>query len=58
MPIPGRQFPAVVERVALASNNTATSTQQQQQGQQGNAVINYEARLAVDQRQTACCARA
>jgi HlyD family secretion protein len=44
---PGRQFPATVERVALASNNTATSTQQQQQGQQGNAVINYEARLAV-----------
>src|SRR6187401_391247 len=44
---PGRAFPAVVERVALASNNTATSTQQQQQGQQGNAVINYEARLAV-----------
>jgi HlyD family secretion protein len=44
---PGRQFPATVERVALASNNTATSTQQQQQGQQGNTVINYEARLAV-----------
>jgi HlyD family secretion protein len=44
---PGRQFPATVERVALASNNTATSTQQQQQGQQGNAVIAYEARLAV-----------
>ncbi|HEY6814347.1 MAG TPA: efflux RND transporter periplasmic adaptor subunit [Croceibacterium sp.] len=43
---PGRQFPASVERVALASNNTATSTQQQQQ-QQGNAVISYEARLAV-----------
>jgi HlyD family secretion protein len=47
---PGRQFPAVVERVALASNNTATSTQQQQQGQQGTAVINYEARLSVDNR--------
>jgi HlyD family secretion protein len=47
---PGRAFPAVVERVALASNNTATSTQQQQQGQQGNAVINYEARLSVDNR--------
>jgi HlyD family secretion protein len=44
---PGREFPASVERVALASNNTATSTQQQQQGQQGNAVISYEARLAV-----------
>ena len=47
---PGRQFPAAVERVALASNNTATSTQQQQQGQQGNTVINYEARLSVDNR--------
>lgn len=44
---PGRRFPAVVERIALASNTTATSTQQQQQGQQGNTVINYEARLAV-----------
>jgi HlyD family secretion protein len=47
---PGREFPAVVERVALASNNTATSTQQQQQGQQGATVINYEARLSVDNR--------
>jgi HlyD family secretion protein len=47
---PGRRFPAAVERVALASNNTATSTQQQQQGQQGNTVINYEARLSVDNR--------
>ena len=45
---PGRQFPATVERVALASNTTATSTQQQQQGQQGNTVISYEARLAVN----------
>lgn len=45
---PGRQFPAVVERVALASNNTATSTQTQQSGQQGATVINYEARLSVD----------
>jgi HlyD family secretion protein len=44
---PGRRFPATVERIALASNTTATSTQQQQQGQQGNTVINYEARLAV-----------
>ncbi len=43
---PGREFPATVERIALASNNTATSTQQQ--GQQGNAVISYEARLAVN----------
>jgi len=46
---PGREFPALVERVALASNNTATSSQQQQ-GQQGAAVINYEARLAVGNR--------
>jgi HlyD family secretion protein len=45
---PGRRFPATVERVALASNNTATSTQQQKQGQQGNTVIIYEARLTVD----------
>jgi HlyD family secretion protein len=44
---PNRRFPAVVERIALASNTTAMSTQQQQQGQQGNTVINYEARLAV-----------
>src|SRR5690606_41330224 len=42
---PGRRFPATVERIALASNNTATSTQQQQAGQQANAVIAYEARL-------------
>lgn len=45
---PGRQFPAVVERVDLASNNTALSSQQQQQGQQANAVVIYEARLTVD----------
>jgi len=44
---PGRRFPATVERIALASNNTAQSTQQQQQGQQGNAVVIYEARLTV-----------
>ncbi|OYW45166.1 MAG: efflux transporter periplasmic adaptor subunit [Sphingomonadales bacterium 32-68-7] len=44
---PGRQFPAVVERVALASNNTATANQQQQGTQQGTSVINYEARLSV-----------
>lgn len=42
---PGRQFPAIVERVDLASSNTATSTQQQQQA---NSVILYEARLTVD----------
>lgn len=44
---PGRRFPATVERIALASNNTAQSTQQQQQGQQGNTVVSYEARLIV-----------
>jgi HlyD family secretion protein len=48
---PGRRFPAVVERVALASNTTAQSSQQQQQGQQANAVINYEARLTVNNAQ-------
>jgi len=47
---PGRAFPASVERVALASNSTATSSQQQQAAQQGAAVINYEARLSVDNR--------
>mgnify|MGYP000203417728 CR=1 FL=1 len=41
---PGRRFPATVERVDLASNNIALSTQQQQQGQQ---VVSYEARLIV-----------
>ena len=43
---PGRRFPAIVERVDLASNNTAQTAQQQQQ--QGNSVIIYEARLTVD----------
>lgn len=41
---PGRRFPATVERVDLASNNIALTTQQQQQGQQ---VVSYEARLIV-----------
>ncbi|KLE32052.1 efflux RND transporter periplasmic adaptor subunit [Aurantiacibacter gangjinensis] len=40
---PGRRFPATVERVDLASNNIAQN-QQQQQGQQ---VVSYEARLLV-----------
>lgn len=40
---PGRQFPAIVERVDLASNNTATSTQTTT-----NTVVTYEARLTVD----------
>jgi HlyD family secretion protein len=42
---PGRRFPATVERVDLASNNTATASQET--AQQANAVIIYEARLAV-----------
>lgn len=41
---PGRRFPARVERVDLASNNIALTDQQQQQGQQ---VVSYEARLIV-----------
>lgn len=41
---PGRRFPATVERVDLASNNIALSEQQQQQSQQ---VVSYEARLIV-----------
>jgi len=41
---PGRRFPATVERVDLASNNIALTTQQQQQSQQ---VVSYEARLIV-----------
>jgi len=47
---PGRAFPASVERVDLASTNTATTaasgTSAAANGQ-GNSVVNYEARLAV-----------
>lgn len=42
---PGRRFPATVERVDLASNNIALTDQQQQQAQQ---VVSYEARLIVE----------
>ena len=42
---PARQFPALVERIDLASNNTANAAAGQEQGQ--NAVVSYEARLAV-----------
>lgn len=42
---PGRRFPATVERVDLASNNIAQSSQQQQAG--GQQVVSYEARLIV-----------
>ena len=44
---PGRRFPALVERVDLASN-TVAQTQQQQSAQQGQSVVSYEARLTVD----------
>jgi HlyD family secretion protein len=46
---PGRRFPASVERVDLASNNTANAAAAAQQGTQAqaNAVVAYEARLAV-----------
>lgn len=40
---PGREFPAVVERVDLASNNTSTEAQQAN----SNSVVTYEARLTV-----------
>ena len=52
---PGRRFPAVVERVDLASNNIAQSNSQQQQ--QGNQVVSYEARLIVSNAE-GCCAPA
>ena len=41
---PGREFPAQVERVDLASGNIALGDQQQN----ANAVVEYEARLTVD----------
>ncbi|HYD25925.1 MAG TPA: efflux RND transporter periplasmic adaptor subunit [Croceibacterium sp.] len=45
---PGRRFPALVERIDLASNNTANATAGQTGGQgQANAVVSYEARLSV-----------
>jgi HlyD family secretion protein len=46
---PGRRFPALVERVDLASSNTASAAQASQSGTQAqtNTVVNYEARLAV-----------
>ena len=42
---PGRQFPATVERVDLASGNISTA---EQSSGQANAVVEYEARLTVD----------
>lgn len=46
---PGRRFPAVVERVDQASSNTASQASQQSAAtaSTANAVVSYEARLAV-----------
>jgi HlyD family secretion protein len=48
---PGRAFPASVERIDLASTNTASTaasgTSGAAAGGQANSVVNYEARLAV-----------
>jgi HlyD family secretion protein len=48
---PGRAFPATVERIDLASTNTASTaasgTSTQATAGQGNSVVNYEARLSV-----------
>lgn len=45
---PGRRFPAVVERIDLASTNTAdTSATSTAAASTGNSVVEYEARLAV-----------
>lgn len=45
---PGRRFPATVERVDLASSNTATTTASAQAaGTQADSVVSYEGRLAV-----------
>lgn len=45
---PGRRFPARVERIDLASTNTASASAAQTGAQsQADAVISYEARLAV-----------
>jgi HlyD family secretion protein len=46
---PGRRFPAVVERVDQASSNTASeASQQANPSARANAVVSYEARLAVN----------
>jgi len=42
---PGREFPAQVERIDLASGNIALSDEQ---SSQSNSVVEYEARLTVD----------
>lgn len=43
---PGKRFPATVERVDLASNNTASAAGST--SAPTNSVVNYEARLSVD----------
>ena len=45
---PGRRFPARVTRIDLASGNIATESQQTGAASAANAVVDYEARLAVD----------
>ena len=46
---PGRQFPAIVERVDQASSNTAAQASQSTSATSSSAsVVSYEARLAVD----------
>lgn len=47
---PGRRFPAQVTRIDLASGNIASESQQEATGAAaaGNSVVNYEARLAVN----------
>ncbi len=49
---PGRRFPARVTRIDLASGNIASETQAEGTGAAlANAVVNYEARLTVDNSQ-------
>jgi len=45
---PGRRFPARVTRIDLASGNIATEGQQESSASAANQVVNYEARLSVD----------
>ena len=52
---PGRRFPARVERVDQASTNTAQQASQQTATAAGNSVVNYEARLAVNNPEGLLC---
>lgn len=45
---PGRQFTATVQRVDLASTNTASTASSSDSTSDTESVVNYEARLAVD----------